>query len=182
MNEETQYPHFISREEVIETIYKCWFITNLVLTSDKNTVCKYTVNKKLRQKYVDLYNKKNKITLNNFCFNPHGESDIPNPRNVTITFDAIKLYPNFKSILSKIIDEEIMKEEKLGFGSYREFKSLVMPKLVERIINRTMQEIWCVMIIKKNMNNLTKKWIENRFAPGGKGYLEAKKRFENNYY
>ena len=49
-------------------------------------------------------------------------------------------------------------------------------------MNRAIQEIWCFMIIKKNMNNLTQKWIENRFAPGGKGYLEAKERFENNNY
>ena len=70
----------------------------------------------------------------------------------------------------------------MGFGSYRGFQTFVMRPLEESIMKRAIQEIWCVVIIKKNMNKLTKKWIENRFAPGGKGYLEAKERFENNDY
>ena len=181
----------LSRDEVIDEINKSWFISNLRLTSNEYHN-KYCANKLLRQKYVDLYNKKNKITLKNFSFNPDGKSIIPNPKHVTITFEAINLYPDAKSILSKIIDEEITKEEKRGWagvrrtrhrlGSYRAFQTFIVEPLEESIMNRAIQEIWCFMIIKKNMNNLTQKWIENRFAPGGKGYLEAKERFENNNY
>ena len=175
---ETQSP---SRKEVIDAINKSWFITNLRLTRNEyhNT---YSTNKILRQKYVNFYNKKNNITLKSFTFNPNGESNIPNPKNVTITFEAINLYSDAESILSKIINDEITKVEKKGFGSYRGFQTFVIKPLEETIMNRAIQEIWCVMIIKKNMNKLIKKWVENRFAPGGKGYLEAKERFENNNY
>ncbi len=173
--------HSPSRDEVIVAIDKSWFITNLRLTSNEYHN-KYGANKLLRQKYVDFHNTKHKITLNNFSFNPHGKSSIPNPKHVTITFEAIKSHPDAKSILSKIIDEEITKVEKKGFGSYRGFQTFVVGTLEQSIMNRAIQEIWCVVIIKKNMNNLIKKWIENRFAPDGKGYLESKKRFENNNY
>ncbi len=175
---ETQSP---SRDEVIDEIDKSWFITNLRLTRNEYHK-KYSANKILRQKYVDFYNKKHKITLKNFSFNPDGKCIIPNPKHVTITFEAINSQPDAKSILSKIIDEEITKVEKKGFGSYRGFQTFVIRPLEESIMKRAIQEIWCVVIIKKNMNKLTKKWIENRFAPGGKGYLEAKERFENNDY
>ena len=175
---QTQSP---SRDEVIDEIDKSWFITNLRLTSNEYH-SKYGANKVLRQKYVDFYNKKHKITLKNFSFNPDGKSIIPNPKHVTITFETINSHPDAKSILSKIIDEEITKVEKVGFGSYRGFQTFVIVALEESIMKRAIQEIWCVVIIKKNMNKLTKKWIENRFAPGGKGYLEAKERFENNDY
>ena len=170
-----------SREEVNQSIDRCWFIRNLRY-SKNDYHNKYVANKILRQKYVDFYNKKYKITLNNFKFNAHGKSSIPSSKYVTITFETINSYPNAKSILSKIIDEEITKVEKMGFGTYREFRRFIVAPLEQNIMNRAIQEIWCVVIIKKYMNNLTKKWIENRFAPNGKGYLESKKRFENNDY
>lgn len=170
-----------TKDEIFDEIDKCWFIRNLRLTSNEYHN-KYSANKILRQKYVDLYNRQNKVTLKNFSFDPNGECVIPIPKHITITFETINLYSNSKSILSKIIDEEITKELRAEFDSYREFKTLFLPKLEERIINRAIQEIWCLVIIKRYMKSLTKKWIENRFAPGGKGYLEAKERFENNNY
>tara|TARA_A100001015_G_scaffold202445_1_gene226114 strand:+ start:78 stop:629 length:552 start_codon:yes stop_codon:yes gene_type:complete len=169
-----------SREEVINTIYQCWFIRNL-----RSTTNEYVANKILHQKLVNYYNKKNNITLKNFNFNPNGESNIPTLKlkYVKITFEQIKLHPNVIIIVSKIIDEEISKIEKNdGFGSYRGFQTFVKGTLEENIINRVIEEIWCVVIIKKEMNKLVKKWIKNRYAPGGKGYFEAKKRFENNNY
>jgi len=170
-----------SKEEIFDEIDKCWFIRNLRLTSNPYHN-KYCANKILRQKYVDLYNKNNKVTQKNFNFDPNGKYVFLIPKHITITFETINFYPSSKSILSKIIDEEITKELQVEFGSYREFKTLFLPKLEQRIINRAIREIWCVIIIKKYMKNLTKKFIENRFAPGGNGYLEAKERFENNNY
>ena len=178
---ETQGP---SREEVIDAINKSWFMINLSLTKT-NEYHNYIANKILRQKYVDFHNKKYKITLKNFSFNPNpnGESSIPTLKYVTITFEQIKLHPDVNILVSKIIDEEISKVEKNGgFGSYRGFDTFVINPLEQSIINRVIEEIWCVVIIKKEMNKIVKNWIENRYAPGGNGYLEAKERFENNDY
>lgn len=180
---ETQGP---SREEVEKAIDQSWFIRNL--RSDINDYnSEYVANKILRQKFVKYYNKKNNITLKNFYFSndPNVVSNIPTLKlnNVTITFEQIKSHPNVNNLVSKIIDEEISKVEKNGgFGSYRGFKSFVTHTLEQNIVNRVIEEIWCVFIIKKELNKLVKKWIENRYAPGGKGYLEAKERFENFNY
>ena len=178
---ETQGP---TREEVIDAINKSWFMINLSLTKT-NEYHNYSANKILRQKYVDFHNKKYKITLKNFSFNPNpnGESSIPTLKYVTITFEQIKLHPDVNILVSKIIDEEISKVEKnSGFGSYRGFDTFVIKPLEQSIINRIIEEIWCVVIIKKEMNKIVKNWIENRYALGGNGYLEAKERFENNDY
>ena len=174
---ETQQP---SREEVIDAIDKCWFLRNLRLTTNEYHN-KYSANKILRRKYTEFYIKKNNITLKDFSFNTDDESNIPIPKNNTITFEQINSHPDVKIILSKIIEEEVIKvENKDGFGSYRGFQTFVIQPLEQSIINRAIEEIWCVVIIKKEIKKLVKKWIENRYAPGGNGYLEAKERFENN--
>ena len=170
-----------SREDVINEIEKCWFIRNLSLINNEYHN-KYSANKILRHKYIEYYIKKNNITLKNFSFNPDGKSSIPLPKYNTITFEQISFHEDVDNIIKKIIDEEITKVEKIGFGSYRGFITLVIEPLEESIIKRAIEEIWCIVIIKKEMKKIVKKWIENRFAPGGKGYLKAKERFENNSY
>ena len=116
-----------------------------------------------------------------FLFKILLNSELPDPLIIIWWVEKVLISIGEPS-LGKIIDEEITKVEKVGFGSYRGFQTFVIGPLEESIMKRAIQEIWCVVIIKKNMNKLTKKWIEKRFAPGGKGYLEAKERFENNDY
>ena len=177
---QTQRP---SRTEVVEAVEICWFVRNFRLTSNEYHN-KYSANKLLRQKYNDLYNKKYNITLKNFNFDKEGESsNIPVLKYNTITFESLKMNPDATTIISKIIDEEISKRENgIGFGSYRGFQIFTIKELEENIMKRAIQEIWCVMIITKWLNKNVNIWLEKRYAPNGKGYLEAKERFENNIY
>lgn len=177
---QTQGP---SRTEVVDAVEKSWFVTNFRLTSNEYHN-QHRANQLLRKKYNDLYNKKYNITLKNFSFGKQGESSvIPVLKYVTITFESLKMNPDATTLISKIINEEINKMENgIGFGSYRGFQTFAIKELEDNIMKRAIQEIWCVMIIKKWLNKNINIWIEKRYAPNGKGYLEAKERFENKIY
>ena len=169
MDESWYQKYSPTKEQVLNHVNNSWFLKHLNDLNDKNLchnlITKYQANFCLNNKIINIYNKKYNTQINNFKY-------------FNITFEVINLHPQASIILNKIINEEVLKASKKGFGSYQGFHVFIIKPLNETIIIRAIQEIWADYYIKKKLSKIIKHWIHKRYAPNGKGYLEAKKRFE----
>lgn len=103
-----------------------------------------------------------------------------NAKNVT--FESLRFNtPNWNSILNKITDEEIEREYQKynGFGSYRGFYTFVFGPLCKTILARAVVKMWAIPKIEKALRKYTRSWIEQKFAPDGRGFQETAKHFEH---
>ena len=139
-----------TKEQVLNHVNNSWFLKHL---NDKNLchnlITKYQANFCLNNKIINIYNKKYNTQINNFKY-------------FNITFEVINLHPQASIILNKIINEEVLKASKKGFGSYQGFHVFIIKPLNETIIIRAIQEIWADYYIKKKLNNIIKHYRHHR--------------------
>ena len=96
---------------------------------------------------------------------------------INITYDNLRSIWNWSELRDEIIEDEINKEEKKGFGSYRGYYTFVHNALCNSIRTRMIHEYVVRENLKSKIKTLVLKWIEKRFAPGGNGYIEAREHF-----
>ena len=144
-----------SKAEVINFVNKSEFISNL--NKEENTEFE---NIKLNQYANDLI------------------LDTETP-NLNITYDDIRSIWKWSELRDEIINDEITKEEKKGFGSYRGYYTFVHMPLCNTIRVRMIHECVTREHLKEKIKILIPKWIEKRYAPGGNGYIEARDHLNN---
>ena len=142
-----------SKADVIKAVNNSEFISNL----NKETNTEYE-NIKLNYVVSDL--------LINEKYMP-----------INITYDNLRSIWNWSELRDEIIEDEINKEEKKGFGSYRGYYTFVHNALCNSIRTRMIHEYVVRENLKSKIKILVLKWIEKRFAPGGNGYIEAREHF-----
>lgn len=142
-----------SKADVIKAVNKSEFISNL----NKETNADYE-NIKLNYVVSDL--------LINEKYMP-----------INITYDNLRSIWNWSELRDEIIEDEVNKEEKKGFGSYRGYYTFVHNALCNSIRTRMIHEYVVRENLKSKIKTLVLKWIEKRFAPGGNGYIEAREHF-----
>ena len=98
-------------------------------------------------------------------------------------FNDIRGVPNWKDKCEEIMEEEVDKEFKKGVGSYRGYCTFVHTPLCKTIRDRFIGEIIIIKkikareIINRALKIMMNNWIEKRFEPGGKGFLETQTHF-----
>ena len=92
-----------------------------------------------------------------------------------ITFEKIRRNPSWKERSLSILQEEVRAAK--PYGSYRGFCTFVMPGLIKNYVIRMVREVWATQIINDIVSEWISTWIEQRFAPGGNGYLHAHRDF-----
>ena len=102
--------------------------------------------------------------------------------SLTITnFNDIRGVPNWKDKCEEIMEEEVDKEFKKGVGSYRGYWTFVHTPLCktirDRFIGEIIKKIKAREIINRALKIMMNNWIEKRFEPGGKGFLETQTHF-----
>ena len=142
-----------SKADVIKAVNKSEFISNL----NKETNADYE-NIKLNNVVSDL--------LINEKYMP-----------INITYDNLRSIWNWSELRDEIIEDEVNKEEKKGFGSYRGYYTFVHNALCNSIRTRMIHEYVVRENLKSKIKTLVLIWIEKRFAPGGNGYIEAREHF-----
>tara|TARA_B000000437_G_scaffold5084_1_gene4614 strand:+ start:4874 stop:5383 length:510 start_codon:yes stop_codon:yes gene_type:complete len=142
-----------SKADVINSVNKSEFISNL--NKEENTEYE---NIKLNQYATDLMQTLDRPIIN-------------------ITYDNIRSIWKWSELRDEIINDEITKEEKKGFGSYRGYYTFVHTPLCNSIRVRMIHEYAIREHLKEKIKILIPKWIEKRYAPGGNGYIEAREHF-----
>ena len=142
-----------SKTEVINAVNSGEFISNL--NKETNTE---NENTKLNNVVSDLLINENYMPIN-------------------ITYDNLRSIWKWSELLDEIIEDEVNKEEKKGFGSYRGYYTFVHNSLCNSIRTRMIREYVIRENLKSKVKILVLKWIEKRFAPGGNGFIEAREHF-----
>tara|TARA_B100000902_G_scaffold171087_1_gene165437 strand:- start:175 stop:654 length:480 start_codon:yes stop_codon:yes gene_type:complete len=142
-----------SKTEVINAVNSGEFISNL--NKETNTE---NENTKLNNVVSDLLINENYMPIN-------------------ITYDNLRSIWKWNELLGEIIEDEVNKEEKKGFGSYRGYYTFVHNSLCNSIRTRMIHEYVIRENLKSKVKILVLKWIEKRFAPGGNGFIEAREHF-----
>jgi len=142
-----------SKKEVINAVNSGEFISNL--NKETNTE---NENTKLNNVVSDLLINENYMPIN-------------------ITYDNLRSIWKWSELLDEIIEDEVNKEEKKGFGSYRGYYTFVHNSLCNSIRTRMIHEYVIRENLKSKVKILVLKWIEKRFAPGGNGFIEAREHF-----
>tara|TARA_Y100000748_G_C15346928_1_gene430292 strand:- start:297 stop:755 length:459 start_codon:yes stop_codon:yes gene_type:complete len=95
------------------------------------------------------------------------------------TFDAIRFNnPEWKNMLENIIEEEVVNGKgNIGFGSYRGYQTFLHKNITNNVEERVIREIWLPYYLNKKIIPLQRKWICDKFSPGGTGYQEAMNDF-----
>ena len=94
-----------------------------------------------------------------------------------ITFEMIRIIPGWDIKIKNIVEDEIDKEGKIGFGSYRGFQCFTYSKLCKNIQSRVVRDIWGEYNLSKQLIKIKRAWIEYLFRPGGKGYIQTREHF-----
>ena len=142
-----------SKADVINEVNKSEFISNL--NKEENT-------------------ENENIKLNQYANDLILDTETP---NLNITYDDIRSIWKWSELCDEIINDEITKEEKKGFGSYRGYYTFVHTPLCNSIRARMIHECVTREHLKEKIKILIQKWIEKRYAPGGNGYIEARDHF-----
>ncbi len=93
------------------------------------------------------------------------------------TYEEIRMSCDWRQRCEEIIKQEVDKECVKGVGSFRGYWTFVHAPLCAKIRERVVLEIVAKDKLNKNLGRLTSKWMEKRYAPGGKGFLQAKTSF-----
>tara|TARA_B100000902_G_scaffold398664_1_gene466296 strand:- start:97 stop:663 length:567 start_codon:yes stop_codon:yes gene_type:complete len=170
----------MSKEYAKHEVMNGWFCNQLC--SDMNT---YETNKELDKviKTMDV-----SMLYSIGRGNPNGrtgqrhnslEQLIETVRNckVLMTFEMLRRIKDWKITLERIIQEEV---SNISLGSSRGFETFVYRPLCNRVIARTIKELWALPVITRALNTYARIWIERNYAPGGKGYISSYERFNTN--
>ena len=137
-----------SDTEVIKSMQTTWFIS--ALNRDLNSD-------------MDNNNLQNKL-----------KDNIKNlPSWTHITFEKIKMIPNWKEESERILNEVAL--ESKPYGSYRGFQTFVVNEIKEKHFKRFIKEFYLRNVIQK----LKPYIIEYYYRPENKGALMASIRFNN---
>lgn len=96
-----------------------------------------------------------------------------------VTYEVIRMSRDWRQQCDEIIKQEVDKECAKGVGSYRGYWTFVHASLCARIRERVVVEIVAKNKLNKKLGRLTIKWIEKRYAPGGKGFQQALTSFQS---
>lgn len=96
-----------------------------------------------------------------------------------VTYEVIRMSRDWRQQCDEIIKQEVDKECAKGVGSFRGYCTCVHDPLCARIRERVVHEIVAKNKLNKKLGWLTIKWIEKRYAPGGKGFQQALTSFQS---
>ena len=91
-----------------------------------------------------------------------------------ITYESIRLHPDWKNISDNILREEVIAHK--PYGSWRGFIKFVIVPLCEAFIIRVIREIWAPHILE---TKLVPKWHDYNYSPDRNGYNRTKEHYYN---
>lgn len=170
-------------DEAINAIRNCWFCTQM-LTEQKPPDTAFESNVILALRIKDL---KHCGPFSIGRGNPAAgfrkfDSQVAAAGNAThITFELLRRNNHdWKNVLDTFIIEGVQRYqvEYGGLGSHRGFYTFVFPEICKTVLARSIMELWARPVLERELKTYSKKWIENRFAPGGVGYFKTATHFE----
>jgi len=92
----------------------------------------------------------------------------------TITYESIRRHPNWKTLSTAILREEVISHK--PYGSWRGFSTFVVAPLREKFIVRVVREIWASYILQ---TKFLPKWLDYNYSPSStaQGYTRAKEHY-----